>query len=81
MCPHFLISVGMLFHTRAPAYDRLLLNIFNFDFVVYISFALIFYFFIWVLGPFQEYFTYIEPIIHQRWPKTREPGEKPPDHP
>ena len=38
-------------------------------------------FFIWVLQPFQEYFTYIEPIAHQRWVKTREPGEKPPDHP
>ena len=38
-------------------------------------------FFIWVLRPFQEYFTYIEPIVHQRWAKTGEPGEKPPDHP
>ena len=37
-------------------------------------------FLIWVLRPFQEYFTYIELIIHQRWTKT-EPGEKPPDHP
>ena len=36
---------------------------------------------IWVLRPFQEYFTYIEPIVHQRWAKTGEPGEKPPDHP
>ena len=33
------------------------------------------------LRPFQEYFTYIEPIVHQRWAKTGEPGEKPPDHP
>ena len=40
-----------------------------------------FFFFIWVLQPFQEYFTYINPIIHQRWAKTGEPGEKPPDHP
>ena len=39
------------------------------------------FFFIWVLRPFQEYFTYIEPIVHQRWAKTGEPGEKPPDHP
>ena len=31
--------------------------------------------------PFQDYFTYIEPIVHQRWAKTGEPGEKPPDHP
>ena len=43
----FLISVGMLFHTRAPEYDKLLLNMFNFGFVgavlstiLYISFAL-----------------------------------------
>ena len=42
------------------------------------------FFFLFDLGqirPFQEYFTYIEPIVHQRWAKTREPGEKPPDHP
>ena len=39
--------------------------------------AFFFFFFIWVLWPFQEYFTYIEPIIHQRWVKTGEPGEKP----
>ena len=37
-----------------------------------------FFFLIWVLRPFQEYFTYIEPIVHRRWAKT---GEKPPDHP
>ena len=35
----------------------------------------ILHFFIWVLWPFQEYFTYIEPIIHQRWVKAREPGK------
>ena len=40
-----------------------------------------FFFFIWVLWPFQEYFTYVEPIVHQRWVKTWEPREKPPDHP
>ena len=34
---------------------------------------------IWVLQPFQEYITYIEPIINQRWAKTRVPVEKPPD--
>ena len=46
------------------------------------SYLFIFFFFlIWVLRPFQEYFTYIEPIIHRRWAKTGEPGEKPPDHP
>ena len=42
---------------------------------------LLYFFFIWVLRPFQEYFTYIEPIFHQRRAKTREPGEKSPDHP
>ena len=50
------------------------------------SFLLFFFFFfffflIWVLRPFQEYFTYIEPIVHRRWAKTGVPGEKPPDHP
>ena len=40
-----------------------------------------FIFLIWVLRPFQKYFTYIEPILHQRWMKTGESGEKPPDHP
>ena len=44
-------------------------------------FALVIFFLIWVLRPFQEYFTYIEPIVHRRWAKTGEPGEKPPDHP
>ena len=39
-----------------------------------------FFFLIWVLRPFQEYFTNIKPIVHQRWEKTGEPGEKPPDH-
>ena len=38
------------------------------------------FFFIWILWPFQEYFTYIEPIIHQRWAKTGEPREEPPDY-
>ena len=40
-----------------------------------------FFFLIWVLQPFQEYFTYIKPIVHRRWAKTGGPGEKPPDHP
>ena len=44
------------------------------------NFFFFFFFLIWVLQPFQEYFTYIELIVHQRWAKTREPGEKPPDH-
>ena len=40
-----------------------------------------FFFLIWVLRPFQEYFTYIKPIVNQRWGKTGVPGEKPPDLP
>ena len=36
---------------------------------------------IWVLWPFQEYFTYDELIINQKRAKTRVPGEKPPDLP
>ena len=36
------------------------------------------FFFIWVLRPFQEYFTYIEPIKGDRKPEN--PG-KPPDLP
>ena len=44
-------------------------------------FFFFFFFLIWVLRPFQEYFTYIDPIVHRRWAKTGEPGEKPPDHP
>ena len=34
------------------------------------------FFFIFV---FQEYFSYIESIVEQRWAKTGVPGEKPPD--
>ena len=41
----------------------------------------LFFFFDLGFTDFQEYFTYIEPIVHQRWAKTGEPGEKPPDHP
>ena len=33
------------------------------------------------LRPFQEYCTYIEPIVNQRWVKARVPGEKPPNLP
>ena len=40
-----------------------------------------FFFLDWGLWPFQEYFTYIQPIVQQRWAKTGEPGEKPTDHP
>ena len=39
------------------------------------------FFFYFVFTVFQEYFTYIEPILHQRWAKTGEPVEKPPDPP
>ena len=38
-------------------------------------------FFFFILWPFQKFFTYIKPIVHQRWAKTGESGEKPPDHP
>ena len=34
-----------------------------------------FFFAIWVLQPFQEYFTSIEPIIHLRWAKPEIPGK------
>ena len=34
-----------------------------------------------VLRPFQEYLTSIELIVHQRWAKTGERGEKPPVYP
>ena len=34
------------------------------------------FFFISGLRPFQEYFTYIEPIVDQKWAKTVKPGEK-----
>ena len=40
-----------------------------------------YFFFILVLRPFQEYLTYIEPIVLQTLAKTGEPREKPPDHP
>ena len=52
---------------------------------IIILFFFFFFFFLWggirVLRPFQEYFIYIKPIVHQRWEKTKEPGEKQPDHP
>ena len=34
---------------------------------------------IWILQPFQDYFTYFEPIVNHRWAKIRVPREKPPD--
>ena len=37
--------------------------------------------YIWVLWPFQEYCTYIEPIVNQMWAKTGVPEEKLPDLP
>ena len=36
---------------------------------------------IWIFQPFQEYFTYIEQIVNQRWSKTGVPGEKQSDPP
>ena len=51
------------------------------QFQFYFLFIFFFFFLFWVLQPFQVYFTYIEPIVHQMWAKTGEPGEKPPDHP
>ena len=57
------------------------LSIWDFDQKLLEFFFFFFFFLIWVLRPFQEYFTYIEPIVHRRWAKTGEPGEKPPDHP
>ena len=56
----------------------------KFPFTYLAIFAIVeifFFFLIWVLRPFQEYFTYIEPIVNQRWGKTGVPGEKPPDLP
>ena len=41
-----------------------------------VIFFFFFLFLIWVLRPFQEYFTCIKPIVHQRWAKTGEPGGK-----
>ena len=46
----------------------------------WLSDQIAFIFLIWVLGSFQECFTHIELIVHQRWAKTRELSEKPPDH-
>ena len=34
---------------------------------------------IWVLWPFQEYLTYIEPIVNQTWANIEVPGAKTPD--
>ena len=31
---------------------------------------------IWILQPFQEYFTHIEPTVYQRWAKAGVFGEK-----
>ena len=51
---------------------------------LYFSIVFFFFFFFFFFGggwggglwPFQEYFTYIELILHQRWAKTGEPREK-----
>ena len=42
-------------------------------------FFFLFCFLIRVLLRIQEYFTYTELTVHQRWAKIGEPGEKPPD--
>ena len=39
-----------------------------------------FFLLIWILRSFKN-ISYIKPIVHQRWVKTGEPEEKPPDHP
>ena len=52
-----------------------------FYFIIFFIYLFIYFFLIWVLQPFQDYFTYIEPIVHQRWAKTGELGGKPSDHP
>ena len=31
------------------------------------------------LRPFQDFFTYIKPIVHQMWTNIEEPREKPPN--
>ena len=47
-----------------------------------LSFFFFFFFFLFLFfAPVEDYFTYIEPIIHQRWAKTGEPGEEPPKNP
>ena len=50
-----------------------------------VFFFFFFFFFFLVVGggglhPFQEYFTYIEPIVHQRWANSGEPGKKTKKH-
>ena len=59
-------------------------HVYNFDTLEHRFYIVKLFFFAGVgavYGPFQEYFTYIELIVLQRWAKTGEPGEKPPDHP
>ena len=63
-----------MFRLKAPYSSKV-------DIFIQERFFFFFFFLIWVLRPFQEYFTYIEPIVHQRCAKTGVPGEKPPDHP
>ena len=69
------------FLSRAVPIDLQPVKIFFFFFFLSFFFFFFFFFLIWVLWPFEEYFTYIEPIVHQRWTKTGEPGEKSPEHP
>ena len=44
--------------------------------LIFIIFFLFFTFFGGVLPTFQEYFTYMQPIVHQRWAKIGEAVEK-----
>ena len=45
----------------------------------YVNGGAFIYSFIFFIFVFQEYFSYIESIVEQRWAKTGVPGEKPPD--
>ena len=46
------------------------------DVCFFFFFFFFFFFLIWVLRSLQEYFTYIEPIVHQRWARKPEnPGK------
>ena len=68
---------GMQILNRQMDFDHLLVcgQVIKFDnatTLIYLNKDKIF-FFIWVLRPFQEYFTYIEPIVHRRWAKTEYP--------
>ena len=76
------MKFSLLINMKMPTIVGIFIFISRENFMLsYVFFFFFFFFLIWVLRPFQEYFTYIEPIVHRRWAKTGEPGEKPPDHP